>query len=543
MYDCNRTKIVFKTSVLFMFILFLIMNTARASEIITQTDAARFLQQATFGPSMSTVEHLQQVGFDGWFNEQCNLAPTYHKFLHGGNHGRRNVERVTAWIKASLWGADQLRQRMAYALSEILVVSENEGELEWHQDALINYYDLLVSHSLGNYRDLLGVISRNPIMAEYLSFSGMRKSDGTLNLDENYARELLQLFTIGVFKLNIDGSLQLDENDQPIPNYSQDTIRDLAKVFTGWCFKDPYQGRFCYRHARNLIDQMEPWDAYHDSSEKLLFTDQVIPAGLTANDDMDAALDIIFAHPNVGPYVSKLLIQRLVTSNPSPDYVARVATVFNDNGSGVKGDLTAVAKAILLDTKARSGHQTQPEVFGKMREPILRMTHFWRGLDVLNYYSSLAFYSLEDYIGQAPLTAPSVFNFFPVDYAPADIAAQNLVAPETKLNSESSITEFFNYFSNQISRGIAELTTVENGKRWILYSQYQPYVDLLNQPNGIERVIERINVLFTGGQMSDGLRQAIRDLINELIGDINEYIVMASVMQLVFISPDFAVQR
>ena len=510
---------------------------------ITQVEAARFLSQSTFGPSMSTVEYLQSIGYEAWINEQVSIAPTYHATLQEGPHQNRNAVRITAWMKAVLLGQDQLRQRMAYALSEILVVSQNEGELIRHQDSLINYYDQLIAHGLGNYRDLLGVLSVNPIMADYLSFSGNEKSEGAQKVDENYARELLQLFTIGVHKLNLNGTLQKDELGNPVANYNQDTIENLAKVFTGWCYKDPYQNKFCNLHARNLTDPLEPWEEYHDTSEKVLFDNQIIPANQTAQQDMDTALDIIFAHPNVAPYISKLLIQRLVTSNPTPDYVARVAAVFNDNGSGIKGDLTAVAKAILLDDEARMGHITSVDIFGKMREPITRMTHFWRALDVQVLAENLVFYYLQEDIGQAPLTAPSVFNFFPADYAPEGFSDFDLIAPETKFNNESSITTFMNYFMGHIYEGIFENTTQESAKRWRLYSQYQPYVELLEYENGVSLIIERINTLFSYGQMSTELQQAITDLIEDMRLDSNHYKMMAYVLMLVFMSSEFSVQR
>ncbi len=510
---------------------------------ISQVEAARFLAQASFGPSMSAVEHVQTIGYQAWIDEQVNIAPTFHATLHQEPHRNRNAVRVTAWMRAVLWGQDQLRQRMAYALSEILVVSQNEGQLIRHQDSLINYYDQLVSHGLGNYRDLLGVVSRNPIMAEYLSFSGNAKSEGAEKVDENYARELLQLFTIGVHKLNLDGTLQKDNLGNLVPNYTQDTIENLAKAFTGWCYKDPHQNKFCNLHARNLTDPLVPWEEYHDTSEKILFGNQSIPAGQTAQEDMDAALDIIFAHPNLAPYISKLLIQRLVTSNPTLSYVARVAAVFNDNGNGVKGDLTAVAKAILLDDEARTGHITTVDFFGKMREPITRMTHFWRALDVQILAEMLVFYYLQEDIGQAPLTAPSVFNFFPADYAPEELSDLDLIAPETKFNDESSLTTLMNFFWGHIYEGVYENTTQESSKRWRLYSQYQPYVDLLSQVDGTSLIIERINTLFTYGQMSTGLQQVITELIEDMKVDTNHHKMMAYVMMLVFMSPEFCVQR
>ncbi len=510
---------------------------------ITKIEAARFLAQGTFGPSMSDVEHIQSVGYEAWIDEQVSIAPSYHAILQEGAHQNRNAVRITAWMRAVLWGEDQLRQRLAYALSEILIVSQNEGELIRYQDSLINYYDQLVTHGLGNYRDLLGVVSLNPVMAEYLSFSGNAKSEGAEKVDENYARELLQLFTIGIHKLNLDGTLYQDELGNPVANYTQDTVEDLAKVFTGWCYKDPDQNKFCNLHARNLMDPLEPWEKYHDTSTKILFGDQTIPAGQTAQEDMDAALDIIFAHPNVAPYISKLLIQRLVTSNPTPSYVARVAAIFNDNGIGVKGDLTAVAKAILLDDEARTGHLTAADSFGKMREPITRMTHFWRALDVQVMTDILVFYYLQEDIGQAPLTAPSVFNFYPADFTPEGLSDFDLIAPEAKFNDESSITTLMNYFWGHIYEGIYENTTQDSAKRWRLYSQYQPYVDVLPLENGVALIIERINTLFTYGQMSTGLQQAITDLIEDMRADTNHYKMMAYVFMLVFMSPEFSVQR
>jgi uncharacterized protein (DUF1800 family) len=368
--------------------------------------AARFLAQATFGPTLQDIAQLRELGtYDRWIEQQFAASPSSHaQYLHALVPAPDATfpiddQRIEAWLQMAMGGpdaltpglahTDQLRQRVAYALSEIFVVSAN-GPLARNGYSMATYYDVLVNEGLGNYRKLLEDVTLHPAMGQYLSMLGNEKPDPVRNVrpDENYAREVMQLFSVGLVRLNADGTPQRVD-DKLVPTYDQDTIQGFAHVFTGWWYQGCARMRGC-RVDRNDPVRERPMVAYQDfhasaQSKQLLNYPGValaggrLPAGGSAESDLRAALDNIFQHPNVGPFIGRQLIQRLVTSNPSPGYVARVAARFDDNGSGVRGDMKAVIKAILLDSEARN-QGAQPEHFGKAREPILRLTHMWRAM-------------------------------------------------------------------------------------------------------------------------------------------------------------------
>ena len=327
-------------------------------------------------------------------------------------------------------GSDQLRQRVAWALSQILVTSQ-VSLANRYPFGLADYYDMLAHHAFGDFRQLIEEVTLHPMMGVYLSMLGNRKPNAELNIrpDENYARELMQLFTIGLVELNADGTPKLDAHNQPIPTYDQAVVEGFAHVFTGWhwacTFGSP--GNCGFSNTRgtvpNQILPMQLFPEEHDTGAKRLLTypnavKSVIPAGQTAEQDLADALDNIFHHPNVGPFISRQLIQRLVTSNPSPAYVARVSAVFDDDGTGQRGNLGAVVRAILLDAEARAPASTADPDASKLKEPVLRLTQLWRAYDgraangrYFNINPSVDF-------GQGPLQAPSVFNFYSPFYAP-----------------------------------------------------------------------------------------------------------------------------
>ncbi len=402
--------------------------------VITKAEAHRFLMQATFGPTEADVQRVIDVGYEAWLDEQLRLPATkqltYMRTLPQPN---TQDDRMDAWFQSSLKGRDQLRQRMAFALSEIWVVSEISALSEFPQ-ALAWYYDLLAENAFGNYRDLMERVTLSPQMGIYLSMLGNEKPDAARNIrpDENYARELMQLFTIGLVELNMDGSVRRDSGGVPLPTYDQETIEGFAHVYTGWTFGGSPS---FYQPSFDWLRPMDPYEAFHDTGAKRVLNGATIPAGGTARGDLAAALDNIFAHDNVPPFVSKQLIQRFVTSNPSPAYVERVARVFADNGRGARGDLGAVIKAVLLDTEARQTPTSEDA--GKLKEPLLRLTGLWRAYGAAATNGRYVVPGLAFVLGQAPLQSPSVFNFFRPDYAPpGEISQAGLVAPEMQITND-----------------------------------------------------------------------------------------------------------
>jgi uncharacterized protein (DUF1800 family) len=420
---------------------------------VTSTAAARILDQGTFGPTTSSIQHVQQVGFNIFLNEQFNTPATLVADIPNPNPvqcnqfttAQRNCAQ-SAWLQIALTGNDQLRQRVAYALSEIWVTST----LEIDGRAMTPYLNLLAKDAFTNYRTIMQDVTLSPAMGNYLNMlnSNLPKNGEIAN--ENYARELMQLFTTGVYLLNEDGSLQLDSNGNPIPVYTEDQVQAFARVYTGWTYanSDGSAPSTFPNETKNYDSPMAAVESHHDMQAKAILSGVTLPAGQTAENDLQDALDNIFNYPNVGPFVCKQLIQHLVSSTPSPAYVERVAKVFADDGSGVRGDMQAVITAILLDPEARAndadtGDSTPSVDGGHLREPILWTTAVARGLnaqssntDPTNLYPYIQLASLIGGIGEAPLESASVFNFFPPSYV---IPLTTLNAPEFGIENTGTV--------------------------------------------------------------------------------------------------------
>lgn len=481
-------------------------------------DVARFLTQATFGPTQAEITALvneintthggnRLAGYKAWIDAQFALdqtkllaytqaADAHEWSLRGatpdnftsGNEPRYHNRRRGWWLLATK-AQDQLRQRLAFALSEILVTSEDLALLRNKHYGLANYYDVLGNRADGNYRALLEDVSKSPIQGKYLSHLQNQKTvlDAQGNVlfspDENYAREILQLFSIGLVALHPDGSLKLGADGLPIQTYSNDDITNLARVFTGWSFgkrngsaasgypeqdnTNFFQGNGPAYYQASWTNPLINFAAYHDTAAKTVLGSN-ISAGLNGQQDLTAALDVIFNHPNVAPFISRLLIQRLVTSNPSHGYIYRVAQKFENNGSGVRGNLKAVVKAILTDYEARSLDIINNVGYGKQKEPIIRYVQLLRALggksglplsalssfgypatQLDNFPAGTSIYRYADTdvpLGQTPQAAPSVFNWFLPDFNPGGaLAAAGLVAPELQLSTETSVVQVINY--------------------------------------------------------------------------------------------------
>jgi uncharacterized protein (DUF1800 family) len=508
---------------------------------VTKIEAFQLLNQATFGATESEALDVIAMRKERWINDQMakpvslqlphmlSLAPP--QFM-----GQLHTDRVDIWFRNSLWGEDQLRQRVAFALSEIMVVSQL-GALQGRPFAVADYYDMLAQNAFGNYRDLIEEVTLHPAMGVYLSMLGNRAPNPTLNIrpDENYARELMQLFSIGLVELNIDGTVRLDGNSQPIPTYNQEIIEGFAHVFTGWTWR----GSPSFGSGRVPVSSqyfpMEHWPEFHDTGEKILLGGTLLPAGQTGEQDLSAALDNIFNHDNVGPFMAIRLIQRLTTSNPSPGYVRRIAEVFNNNGSGVRGDLGAVVKAILLDPEASPSMAM--EIDGKIKEPLLRLTQLFKAYNASSAsgrYPLVASYIL---FGQGPLQASHVFNFFSPFYAPpGEIRDNGLVAPELEIATEYLSTQYTNYMFFQ-AFGLNH--TNENLDEDDVFINFQEEMDAAAD---IDALIDLVAGKLLGGDISETLRTEITGML-ERIPETDTAIRAAETIYFVTTSPEYAYQR
>jgi uncharacterized protein (DUF1800 family) len=477
------------------------LRSSATTRPISRREAFRFLNQATFGATEADVKSLGTLGdssaaYARWIDEQVVKSvslqlPALVASVPAQTDGRfdipgRHQIRVEQWFENVLYGEDQLRQRVAWALSQIFVVSDQSILFEF-PFATAHFYDMLARNAFGNYRDLLEQVTLHPAMGNYLSHLGNRRAAPGTNLrpDENYAREMMQLFSIGLVELESDGSVRRDSEGQPIQTYNPEVIAGFARVFTGWHWQCPKfdwlnaENRGSWSHCAFSHTQADrlPVTPFNQTAPMQLFPEEhedgpkrvlayagmrlqnaTIPAGQGGEKDLDDALDNVFYHPNVGPFIGKQFIQKLVTSNPSPDYVRAVAETFNDDGRGVRGNLEAVVRAVLLHPEAR-GTPTGPAA-GKLKEPLLRLTQFWRAFEAKPYggkFSSSIFccsqtgFSPGSIFGQSPNQSPSVFNFYSPFYAPpGEISRSGLVAPEMQLSNENLHTVMSSFLFRQV---------------------------------------------------------------------------------------------
>jgi uncharacterized protein (DUF1800 family) len=453
--------------------------TPPAAVLPTPSEARRFLTQATFGPTEAEVAAVTGAGYQAWLDAQVRMAPsasflTYldarsaeleasNAGLTTGLHHLSASQFYERFYGRAVQAPDSLRQRVAFALSQILVVSMQDSRLAGHLRSAGAYYDVLQAGAFGNFRKLLEDVTLHPAMGIYLSAFDNQKEDATKGRlpDENYAREVMQLFTIGLSQLNPDGTLKLDGSGQPQPTYSHDDVAGLAKVFTGWGWYSaaPTSTTFWKMDGpASETTAMSFYPSYHSVSAKS-FLGTTIPAAGAPDPagDLKVALDTLFQHPNVGPFLATRLIQQLVCSNPSPAYVGRVAAAFADNGSGVRGDLGATVKAVLLDAEART--ISQGAGAGKLKEPVLRLTQWMRAFGATSQSGDWLLYNLDSTVsalGQSPLNSPSVFNFWRPGYVPPQglLGQAGLLAPEFQIVDEVSVAGYLNFIQNLLSGGL-----------------------------------------------------------------------------------------
>ena len=570
----------------------------------SDAEAARFLAQATFGPTLADIAHLRQVGYRAWLDEQF-AAPvsTQVPYLNwvAVQPEQPDGNAVTDGTRLEIWTinalgtpdpsrghvapTDQLRQRVAFAWSQIFVVSALNGTLTYEPWALADWNDMLAEQAFGNYRDLLREVTLHGAMGVYLSHLQNRKQDLALNVrpDENYAREVMQLFSIGLVQLNPDGTVHDGDPGtpgiQPVPTYDQATVRGFAAVFTGWNWNNTgcgVNGHVCCSAANygncgpigeashdKLAWQlpMQPIEAFHDntSAKQLLnYPGVALPGGLlaaggNATQELEAALDNLFQHPNVGPFLAWRLIQRLVTSNPTPAYVGRVAAAFDDNGAGVRGDLGAMVRAVLLDEEARTGHLVRPTVFGKLREPLIRTTHLWRAMGARSESGRIKTLEpwppIQDWYGQGPLRSPSVFNFYRPDFSPLGaVANAGLVAPEFQILTDSTAVDTANRLFSLSFCWWTAPGEPYGGSCWAQGEAVLHLDTARDMPlaaSNVDALIDRYDLLFLSGQMSPQMRGVLTTRLNAIGGSGNERARrrVQHALYLILNSPEYAIQK
>lgn len=525
--------------------------------------ASHFLNQASFGPSFTEIEDLAYGSASLWFRDQLSLPPTLHLDALYASGVRNDFESFRG-ASDSFWGAiisgdDQLRQRMVYALSQILVISEGrESQLAGLPLTTAQYMDVLTEHAFGNYRDLLEEVTYSPAMAVYLTYLYNRREDPATGRvpDENYARELMQLFTIGLVELRPDGSVITDNQGRPVETYDNMDVTGLARVFTGLGLDGPnfwWPEDFDPASYSRLIT----FDQQHSPSEKR-FLNTVIPAGTGAEASIDAALDTIFAHPNLGPFLGRQLIQRFTTSHPSPAYINRVSNVFDSGryvlpdgeavGTGQRGDLAATLAAILFDPEARRPAGETGNSYGKVREPVLRFTHWARAFNIDGTQAWREDFlwdtSSSGSLSQHPFRSRSVFNFYRPGYVAPGTAtgAAGLTAPELQIVNEASVIGFTNF----LSAFVTDSTWGENRTETLGF--HADYAAAMAIADDVDALIDRLDLIFTFGGLTETTRDRMRQLLEaiEITPDEEEERrrgrVQAGVL-MIMTSPEYTVLR
>jgi uncharacterized protein (DUF1800 family) len=524
---------------------------------LTDADAARFLIQASFGPTHADIEQVKKLGYAGWIDDQLDpakhpptlLLPYLQATLDKGfpeNNLSQSVRRNT-WLWQAATAGDQLRMRMAFAMSEIMVVSDMEsGQAQVPRVA--DFQDTLMRNTLGSYRGLLKAVTLHPAMGAYLSYAGNRKAtaDGKIVPDENYGREVMQLFSIGLSERNADFSLKKDAQGNPIPTYDQAVVSSMARVFTGWTYAGLTDAKFGSQVARSNAP-MECHPTFHDPAPKTIFRGIVINAGSDCAASLEQVLDALSNHPNTAPFISRQLIQRFVTSNPSPAYIGRVTAVWTANG----GNLGKVIRAILLDTEARNPPPANDPIYGKPREPLIRLAGIWRSFDAqylppadgsIRFRITGAF-DFTATIAQDSQRAPSVFNFFQPDAAlPTTDGSIGIYAPELQLINAATFTSGLNQNEamiwNYVGNGSAPTETTKapmlDVSRLLTAAGRNDHAEMVNE----------VNLLLFGGQLEPAARDSLLRMLAALQANgrsANER--TSSLLMLALAAPQFAVQR
>ena len=485
-----------------------------------QADIVRLLEQAAFGPTEAAVAHVTAVGIPAYLDEQFAASGSRYsstKYVPFGMgalycstdpnpYCRRDYYSLfqlqTDFFRNAVSGNDQLRQRVAFALSQILVTSGLDINVAY---GMATYQQIFLDHAFGNYEDILVRVTKSSVMGDYLSMVNNDKPVVGVNPNENYARELLQLFAIGLWELNLDGTAILDVKGAPIPAYDQSTVEGFAHVFTGWTYPLLPGGVQKTHNPKNFLGDMTAVQANHDTGAKALMGDYVQPAGLNVEADLTSAIRNVFIDPGVAPFVTKQLIQKLVTGHPSPAYVARVATVFNNNGLGVRGDLKAVVRAILLDAEAR-GDLKLDSGYGKLREPVLQMAAAARAVNART--DGVFFGSIVGSLGQNLFYAPSVFNYYPPDYT---VPGSTTLGPEFAIHNSSTFINRDNAMNTLAFGTIAPAASYPGA------TGTQPdWTSLQASAADANALADKLDALLLHGTMTAAMRNGLANAINTI---------------------------
>jgi Protein of unknown function (DUF1800)/Repeat of unknown function (DUF5648) len=485
-----------------------------------QADIIRLLEQSTFGPTDALAAHVAAVGIPAYLDEQLAASGSRYsssKYVPFGaavtfcptdpnpycvRDYYSLFQLQTDFFRNALNGNDQLRQRVAFALSQILVTSGLDVNVAY---GMATYQQLFLDNAFGNYEDILVKVTKSSVMGDYLSMVNNDKPVAGVNPNENYARELLQLFATGMWELNLDGTPILDANGAVVAAYDQSTVEGFAHVFTGWTYPLLPGGVQKTHNPKNFAGDMTAVASNHDTGAKALLGDFVQPAGLTIEADLVGAIHNAFVDPNVAPFVSRQLIQKLVTGNPSPQYVARIATVFNNNGVGVRGDLKAIVRAILLDPEARGAVKLDPG-YGKLREPVLLVAAAARGANTRS--DGVYFGGAVSGLGQNLFYSPSVFNYYPPDYT---VPGTTMIGPEFAIQNSSTFINRDNVMNTLAFGTIAPVATYPGA------TGSQPDWTALQAGAADANVLaDRLNALLLHGAMPAAMRSGLVAAINAI---------------------------
>jgi uncharacterized protein (DUF1800 family) len=509
-----------------------------AAAAVTPQQASRFLQQASLGADYEEIQRTARIGPAAWIAEQYTrpigtLQPMLDERLRLGLEVS-SEQRRWSWWQQVMRGPDPLRQRVALALSELFVVSDANDAVGSNPIGSANYYDMLLRNAFGNYRDLLRDVSLHPMMGAYLSHLRNDKSDPRSGRypDENYAREVMQLFSIGLFQLRPDGTFLRDGRGEPIPTYTNADITEMAKIFTGLAFDGA--NRDFYDGEEMWTKPMRMYEEHHERGGKRLLRGRYVPPGQPGMADINAAIDNLFNHPNVGPFIARRLIQRLVSSNPSPEYIQRVSAAFANDGHGVRGSMKAVISAILLDPEARTWPTAGNTTKGMLRESFLRRVHFARAFDAANRAGTypISDGGAPDDFGQRPVSSPTVFNFFLPDHQPTGLIADaGLYAPEFQIVTTVTAITSANALYGQV-RG--SMNNDENQALEVTLDLHDE-IAIASSPSAL---IDRLDLILMYGTMSTQMRQVLLRALTQ-IREPERRVVTA--LQLIAIAPEYAV--